>query len=754
MRRLPRLRPVASVALLIFFGAIRIATTWTTFSNTVDEPTHVSAGLELLQYHRNTFQPENPPLPRIVLAAAPFAGGMRIPTEGNRFTQFRTMIYGHGDYTHNLVLMRVGNLFFFIVAGAALFAWARRETDERTAMLAVLLFTMQPIVLGYSGLATPDAATVAGLAVALVAFSAWLRSPTLARAALLGMAYAFGILCKFSCIGYVPAACLAIYLVRLLREPARRRERLRALATIVIVPFAAFVTLWAGYGFTMGHVADLEGYSKLLSAQNRLLLEHLPPSMPLPAPSFFCGIAELLATDNHSSDLYLFGHVSKDGWWWYFPASVALKTTLPFLALVVAGGIAAWRMPRHRWTLAEALAAAIAIIAVVMPSRRDIGVRYILPMYVPLSLAAAIGAAALLDSVRSGLRGTAVALIALHVAASLAAHPDYFPYFNQLAGGDPGRYLVDSNLDWGQDVLRLGRTIRQYGGIEHLKVNLGWFDYDRLGFPPTSGVGPMLPQQGWIAISEQTFRIEHARGGWSWLDAYAMTRVGMSIRLYYVPNLPSANETILLPIAGTVAAVGAPVGVWFHVDQTIRNIGTRRIRIVLSACEQASSPCELVLEPSQAKRLAVGPGQRPFILATIPRGTAKQLAISTVVHAGNWPAIEIPALSEEAFQQDHLLIPAVPTNARLNLRVWLLAPDSGAPIEVRLYSPLDGRLIAERHFTADNIGYFGEGNLGEKFPELRGEPVDVRIESRGAKVWAMITTTDYRSGKIVLSVPR
>jgi hypothetical protein len=37
--------------------------------------------------------------------------------------------------------------------------------------------------------------------------------------------------------------------------------------------------------------------------------------------------------------------------------------------------------------------------------------------------------------------------------SSLAAHPRYIPYFNELAGGSPQgyRWLADSNLDWGQD---------------------------------------------------------------------------------------------------------------------------------------------------------------------------------------------------------------------------------------------------------------------------------------------------------------
>ena len=760
MWRSLRLRPAVLAALLIAVGTLRIASTWTTFSDTVDEATHISAGLELLQYHRYDLQPENPPIPRIVMAAAPLAGGMRWSTEGNRGQKIHDVLYGHGTYERNLVLMRSGNLFFFILATAALFAWARREFGEREALIAVLLFTTQPIILGYSGLATFDIAATAGLAVALIAFSSWLRKPDAAHAALLGCGFGFSILMKFSCIGYVPAACAAMYAVRLLRDPERRRERLRALPALLIVPLVTLAVIWAGYAFTVGRLSDLENFAHEFGLLNRLVLRHLPASTPLPAPAFFRGIGGLLEIGHGDFESYLFGRVSTNGWWWYFPAAVGLKTTLAFFALLLAGAGAAWSNHSRRWAMAEALAGAATILAVAMPSILDLGVRYVLPMYVPLTAAAAIGTVALLDSARKEIRYAAMSFVAMHIAVSLAAHPDYFPYFNALAGRDPGRYLIDSNLDWGQDLLRLRNATRTLR-INSMATNLGWHDYAALGFPPQHDVNASHPDKGWIALGEHVYRVEHAKGGWSWLDPYAMTRIGKSIRLYYVTHLTPTNgmnelpdkEEILLPIAGTVGMVGAPVGVWFRVDQTIRNIGKRRIRVALSACE-TNPPCELELEPEHTERLASGPGKPPFILVTVPRGTAKQLAFSTVVHAGNWPAVKIPAVSENSFQQDRILIPTVPTNARLNLRAWLLDSGSGTPIEVRLYSSRDRQLIAERQFVVDRVGYFANGDLGQEFPQLRGEPVDVVVESSGAKVWAMMTTTDYRSGKIIISVPR
>jgi hypothetical protein len=56
----------------------------------------------------------------------------------------------------------------------------------------------------------------------------------------------------------------------------------------------------------------------------------------------------------------------------------------------------------------------------------------------------------------------------------IGIHPHYLAYFNELIGGpDNGyRYLVDSNLDWGQDLKGLGLYMRERN-IE--KVHLSYF---------------------------------------------------------------------------------------------------------------------------------------------------------------------------------------------------------------------------------------------------------------------------------------
>ena len=478
---------------LVVLSALRIAATWTLYSATVDEPMHVSAGLQLYTQHAYTIQPENPSLPRLVLAFAPWLGGMEFDPSRDTNTQLLRVFYSGDRYKTNLVLARCGNLLFFVLAAMAVWLWARRLLGDRSALVATALFTLQPMIAGHAGLATHDLAATAGVAWSLYAFACWLDEQTWRRAAWFGVAFGLAILCKFSCIGYVPAACLATYLVR-------RDFRWRALLPSFGAALAVtLLVLWSGYAF------------------------HLEP--------FLAGIRGLRAIDQGGHFGFLFGQVRMDGWWWYFPAAVALKSTIASLLLALCA--------RRRGL--EALAAVIAILLVAMPSHLNLGVRYVLPLYAPLAVA---GASAVLNVGRASARPrgggraearpTSWALIALmvwHCGASIVAIPDAFPYFNEAAGRRPWQYLLDSNIDWGQDALRLKRVLREKQVASVGLAVLGWHDWDALGYPPHYALQRDVPSQGWVAVSEHMFGL--ARGA-PWLEGRRYERVGKSIRLYYV----------------------------------------------------------------------------------------------------------------------------------------------------------------------------------------------------------------------------
>ena len=462
---------VAAIAIAIV-AVIRVASTYDVFSETNDEPMHVSAGLQIFEQHRYDYHRVNPPLPRLFFAAGPRMLGAHLSPEGIGKTFYSNR------YPATLIAARAGNLVFLLIALAAAWAWARREAGDTAAVLTVLLLANEPLLLGHAGLATHDAPATAGVALSLWAFSR--RNPLL-----LGAAYGFAVLCKFSCIGFVPAACAAILLVR------RERPRLRELA---IVAATAAVVICAGYAFHVGLFAD--------------------------------SLATLVRTDREGIRSYLHGEIrSKSGWWYYFPVALALKTTLPLLALALAGVFVARARPY--------VAAAAAMLVLTFPARLDIGARFVLPLFVPLALAAAVTIVEMRSRVA---RAAAVVLVVAQIAVSAVAHPDYVAYFNVLAGNEPSRWLIDSNLEWGQDAKRLAAAARELH-VDRLQLSImSIADLDVLGFPPREIVSPGFRTHGWLAVGEHYYRVAQTQlGGRLWLDGLPYRRVSKSIRLYRAP---------------------------------------------------------------------------------------------------------------------------------------------------------------------------------------------------------------------------
>ncbi len=246
--------------------------------------------------------------------------------------------------------------------------------------------------------------------------------------------------------------------------------------------------------------------------------------LPLPATTYFSGlnlVRQHSRWGHHSS--YLFGEVRTRGWWYYFPVILFFKTPLPLLMLFLIGV----KGDRRAWPFALA---ALLMLLLSMTSSINIGVRHVLPIYPLMVIAAAHGVAWLWRHGR-GERLAAAALLAWYFGATAFAHPDYLAYFNEAAGKHPERIAADSNLDWGQDLLRLAGAVRRER-LEPLYISyFGSADWRR-HLPTARPLPDNQPVAGWIAVSEMHAILE-LDGSLRWLRRHQpVRRIGKSIRLY------------------------------------------------------------------------------------------------------------------------------------------------------------------------------------------------------------------------------
>jgi hypothetical protein len=359
----------------------------------------------------------------------------------------------------------------------------------------------------------------------------WLERPTTRHSVLFGACTGLAILSKFSIFAFLPAAAFAALLCYLASARPSLGDlladtRRRLLPFLLAVGVAIFV-IWAGYRFSVGKSAFA--------------------GLTLPFPQLFDGIGEVLAHNAQGHHAYLFGRRSQFGWWYYYPVVLAVKTPLPFLLLLFVGlGVSLGKSRRTQPAYWLPLAFSLGILLVSLTSHINIGVRHILPVYLGFSVTAAAGAAWLYRQASTSRAYVWIpgALVAWLAAASLISHPDYIPYTNLLAGKYPERILADSDLDWGQDMIRLGKRLRELG-VQQVAFNplaMGYLE-EFHGFPHITLMQPTRPSPGWNAASLTVMLCGRLGLGDQFPNAKLWTegvppteRVGKSIYLWYIPN--------------------------------------------------------------------------------------------------------------------------------------------------------------------------------------------------------------------------
>src|SRR5205807_2644847 len=116
------------------------------------------------------------------------------------------------------------------------------------------------------------------------------------------------------------------------------------------------IVVWAGYGFSVGHVRE----SMHLSPENMPSFQHFPAPVrviardmvlsdwAVPAPAFLQGFATAWALNKSAPLGYLLGHQKTGGWWYFFLVALAVKTPLPFLILSTIGLVRLIRCIREK----------------------------------------------------------------------------------------------------------------------------------------------------------------------------------------------------------------------------------------------------------------------------------------------------------------------------------------------------------------------------------------------------------------------
>jgi 4-amino-4-deoxy-L-arabinose transferase-like glycosyltransferase len=300
----------------------------------------------------------------------------------------------------------------------------------------------------------------------------------------LGLAYSS----KLSALAFAPIFGILLVL-SLYEEPWNWRRASTRLAQFSLMNLLALAVVWASFGFQWG---------TMQFASPRLMpLE----SVKAPMPTFWAGIEQVLLLSEGGRPAFLLGKTSTEGFLGYFPVAFLVKTPLATLILIATSAIFLLRRRPDRNRALFLILPPVFYFLVTMQSGLNIGYRHLLPT-LPFLYVMIAGFAGRVfqpsdeaDMARIWHRASrplALGLVGLLLATTLSVHPHYLSYFNLAAGGPANGYkiLIDSNLDWGQDLLRLQKWMRDN---EVHRVKLSWFgtadpQYYGLSYDPLPGL--------------------------------------------------------------------------------------------------------------------------------------------------------------------------------------------------------------------------------------------------------------------------
>jgi hypothetical protein len=505
-------------ALAVVWLALGLHGAWT-LAAVVDEVPHIAGGLAVVRYGDHRMNPEHPPLLK-ALAVLPLElvrrprldigqGGRRVASwsaPDQWAWGFDVLFRQNPAPRLTILLCRIVPLLVGLLGGLVAWAWASSLGGPRSGLIAFVLLLFCPEYLGHARFVTLDVPTAAACgALALLAWRLW-EFPSASRAGALLVGCAVLPLVKLPVAVFVSLQLLVLWLAALARRPraspgearARGFGPAKATALVLAAVLAGWAAQWAAAGFRFrveapqipieGPVEFVELAGPARTAAGRasswLAERRLVPQATLATLN--------QAESGEGRTMFLQGEVRREGWYRYYFVTILLKTPLVHLALgVLALAWAVRRVRREgRIELERALLTLgpfLGLFLLHVLARFNIGHRHVLFVYVPW---AALAGASLAEwSAAGGWRRAATAAApALAVVTTLAVHPHQATYFNLLGGGSAyagSRNLMDSNVDWGQDLPEAARWLHARGWA---RANLAYFGmsdpaaYGRLGY--------------------------------------------------------------------------------------------------------------------------------------------------------------------------------------------------------------------------------------------------------------------------------
>lgn len=562
-------------------------------SPTTDEVAHLSAGVRLWTTGRPDNYIVNPPLVKGVAALPVVLDQPRVdwqrhsenPADRSEWNVGKDFMYANGSRSlWYFTLARWACLPFSLIGMIYCYRWSEELFGPVSALVATTLWCFSPNLLGHAALITPDVAAASLGLVAMWTFRGWLIDPRWRNASLAGLLLGLVQLTKTSWIilfVLVPGLWL---ISEWCRDGGGHGGwvRFRRGLQLLFMLATGLTVLNLGYGGSgsLRQLGEYQFHSRMFAGPeadipgNRFRDTGLH-SMPTPVPASWLQGIDLQRRDFEGGwrpmFSYLRGEHRLEGWWYYYLYGLCVKLPLGTWLIALAGlSVVPWKRLREsrQWQI-ELLCLLLPPLCLFVFVSSQTGFsrhfRYVLPC-LPFAMVLLSGvwrerrrpdetdgpvSADVPPGRKPFARWVATIGLVMTLVASLSVYPHSLAFFNSLAGGSRNghRHLLDSNLDWGQDLyhLRDWRQVHPHAEPFHLAYS-GVVDPRQLGIPfrlipGAPGSDPPMLGPGWYAVSvNHLMGYDQTHPPWTYFQQLRpTTRVGASLFLYHLPS-PGADD--------------------------------------------------------------------------------------------------------------------------------------------------------------------------------------------------------------------
>lgn len=562
-------------------------------SATFDEGPYIAAGYSHLTARDFRMNLEHPPLAKMLAALPLLPLRPRLQMEHPSWERANLLEFSEVFLYHNrvpagtmLLAARSVTILLTLVLGLTIATWTRHRFGAAAGLFALFLFATDANFAAHGRYVTNDVALALAWFAAVIAWARYLERKTFFSLLPAGAAFGLALLTKFSAILLIPVFVI-LYAWKAWQEDSPRLSLDRFLASALVVGVISVALILPAYAFLR---RPCEKAPDSVSPNACTLADTMDPRTPyghflataarafhLPDHPFLIGLFMQYVHTQTGHESYLLGRRSNQGWWYYFPVAFAVKTpsvvvALTLLALLTAAARArrlsleGLRMLPFTWVIL-AVPAGVYLLAA-MAGRLDLGIRYLLPVYPSLfALLGALVFGVWLPRRRRSGRYLLVALLAAQAAEFCFIYPYHLAFFNTVSGG-PGRgpyYLSDSNIDWGQDLIRLKQRLDRMG---RPALCLSYFgtappEYFGIRFSmlPSNPDQPAIDSLDCVAAVSVTHLcgLYHPPGSFAWIrDRKPFGQVGHSIYLFDLRKRSGLSQPVQAEAAGAGQFGGAP----------------------------------------------------------------------------------------------------------------------------------------------------------------------------------------------------